>query len=561
MPSVPCSSNTCSESDALHLRRPNIHRVLVLLLATGCFIAAMSRPLAAQANTVPGLTAALTDASGLRILGRRGLGHPGGEVAIAFSTTTCNLGTANIQWDGPMAPRHPVFAFSIVREIDGRLEQISDPDAAFVKHAFGVGLPSSCGGPCQPTGLGLGPNCSDVYNAFTNGNRFFLGPRQEVDPWLGIWEPVGSYFDRGDPDVGLPGNSDGQRSLFQNSANFPTDPVQNRLAVGEADLVAADRLWFCCQIVVRGEDGDLRRDNLGYREFTADWAEPNWTLTEIGAWRRGSVLENWNGAVVETARNGEDDGHFFVASHVTQLGPTTWRYDYAAQNFDNARGAAALRIPLCAGASLANVRFRDANANALDDWTHARVGPELAFLAGPTNPLDWHSFYSFSFETDVPPSPGEVTLDQARIGPGALAVSLPAPVPAPAARITFYGAGCGSPHPVLSSNGPPRVPTPGFALKVATVPHAPGLLLVSLGADSIPLGNGCVQHLESTVLITHGFFAADPNGIALSPFPIPNDPVLEGLRLYWQAARIVAGGPMLGAASLSNGLELLLSCR
>ncbi|MCA8953472.1 MAG: hypothetical protein KDE27_28425, partial [Planctomycetes bacterium] len=350
--------------------------------------------LAAQSNTITGLDAALTDGSGPTYQGRRGAAHPTGEIALSWALTTCNVGTANIQWDAPMDERHPFFAMAVVRLANGRPEQITRPAETYVKHGFGIGTPLDCGGTCQPTGLGLGMHCSDVYGSFSNANRFFLGPAGEIDPWLGDWVAVGSYFDRGDPDVGPPGNQDGVRSLLHGSGNFPSDPVKNRVTLPESEVLAAGRLFYCSQLVVRGEDGDLRADDLGHRELAASYAAPDWTFADVGTWQTGSVLESWPGATVGRARNGDDDGHFVVAVVATDLGGGQWHYEYAVHDVDNARGGAALRVPLCPTANAGNFTFRDTDDNPLNDWTAVVVGGELAFQAAAGNALEWNNIFN-----------------------------------------------------------------------------------------------------------------------------------------------------------------------
>ena len=46
------------------------------------------------------------------------------------------------------------------------------------------------------TGSLMGVNCSDTYGAGNNGDRNWLGPATELDPWLGTWNPI-QYHRRG----------------------------------------------------------------------------------------------------------------------------------------------------------------------------------------------------------------------------------------------------------------------------------------------------------------------------------------------------------------------------
>jgi hypothetical protein len=111
------------------------------------------------------------------------------------------------------------------------MEQISD--RSYCKHAFTSASTSGACGPCNGIGGNMmGVTCSDTYSAGNNASRGNLGPADEIDPWLGTWNHIGSYFDQGDPNVGAPGNNDGNQSPI----NVGSDDVKNRVTVKEADL-------------------------------------------------------------------------------------------------------------------------------------------------------------------------------------------------------------------------------------------------------------------------------------------------------------------------------------
>lgn len=523
-------------------------------------VAVLTSALAAQWNTIPGLDGRLTNAASPAYFGRRGAAHPNGEVAMACSYTMCNPGTVPIQWTAPMTPFHPMFAMAVVRQTATRMEQITDSSTTYVKHAFAAAnAASTCGGTCQAgSGGQLRVNCTDTYGAGTNGNRFYLGPAEEIDPWTGIWEPVNSYFDRGDPDVGVPDNADGVRSLTSTSGNFPNDPVKNRITLQEQDLLAPGTLWYCCHVVCRGEDGDLHFDNLGHRELTSTWTGSTWTFAVPGAFTEGSVLSEWTGASVSSGRNGDDDGHFVVAVKVTPLGGNLWHYEYAVQNFDNHRGGASLRLPVCPSLSVTNITFRDTNGDPLDEWTATRVGAELVFDAPATNPLNWNHIYNFGFDCDIAPAAGDVVIDQARIGPGALSVTVGTQVPAGLAAVLALGPGCGAPPPALATSGLPRIPSPAFTLDVTTQPASPAFVFASLGGDNV-LFSGCNVYVDAGFFL-FGSTTADGAGFAQVPFPIPLDLSMDGLHVTWQAAAAINGAPFLGFLELSNGIETVLGC-
>src|SRR5262245_1013056 len=140
---------------------PVTMRALSLLLLTSTVVATV----AAQSNTIPGTDGRLTDNSGPSYFGRRGPANPNGEIGISYSYTMCNAGTVDIPWTAPMNPSHPMFAFMVVRESNGRMEQITNSAQTYVKHAFGAANGSSTCGPCQSGAVGLHVGCSDTYGA------------------------------------------------------------------------------------------------------------------------------------------------------------------------------------------------------------------------------------------------------------------------------------------------------------------------------------------------------------------------------------------------------------
>jgi hypothetical protein len=535
------------------------HRLLRSFVAIAIAAAA-----SAQTNTIVGLDARLTDNAGPLFVGRRGPAFPNGEIALAYSYTLCNAGSVNIAWVPPMHPSHPMFAMMVVREANGRFEQITTDATTYVKHGFSAANdPSTCGGTCAPPilGPGLRPQCSDTYTAGTNANRHYLGPASEIDPWTGVWTPVGSYFDRGDPEVAPPQNTDGQRSLMGNGPVFQADPVKNRITLREPDLLAASQLWMCCHVVVPGEHGDLRFDNLGHRQLQATPNLGFWSFGNPAPFTSGSVLAQWSGASLAHARNGDDDGHFLVAGKVTPIGGALWHYEYAVHNFDNRRGGASLRIPVCPTTIVTNVTFRDPNGDPLDDWTHARFGAELVFSAPAGNALAWNNIFNFGFDCDIGPQNGDVAIDQALLGPGALTVHVAAPVPSGLAAVTALGPGCGAPAPSLGTAAPlPLIPDPGFAFTWNGAPNAAVYVFAAFDDAAIALAPGCMQWLAPD-FFPYGAYLTDGTGAAMAPAPIPNIAALEGRTCDWQGVEVVPGGPFLGFLQVSNGLELRLATR
>ena len=400
--------------------------------------------LLAQANTVPGLDGRLDLVDNLDYYGRRGAAYPNGEAGMAMLNEMCNPGTVVIPWQAAMQPNHPKFGFLIVRESNGRMEQISD--RSYCKHAFTSTNYSGPCGTCQNPGTGsvMGIHCADTYGSGNNADRNWLGPADEIDPWLGTWNPIGSYFDQGDPNVGAPNNSDGVRSP---SYNGPDD-VKNRVTVKETDLITPGANYFYgIHLLHQGEALANRGDNLASRGFTPSWNGSSWSFgnNSVGmVW--GSILQHWQGATLDSGSNGNDDGRFFVACKVTPLGGGQFHYEYAVHNVDNSRGGATFRVPVDPAAVVANYSFRDIDNNALNNWIGARQGNEVVFTAPVSNPLNWNTIYNFGFDCNIAPGGGGVVLDEARLGAGALSVTVLSQIPGgvPVAQVTSVGTPCAS---------------------------------------------------------------------------------------------------------------------
>jgi hypothetical protein len=536
------------------MQHASVHVVATTLL-WGC--------LAAQSNTVSGIDGNLYEIGPLAVWGRAGAAWPNGQVAISSANSVCNSGTVDIPWlppgsTGPMGEDHPQFAFMMVSLAGDRLVQVSD--RSFVKHAFLSinGSQGSCGTCLRPPPPAMASNtllyvgCSDAYGSATNGDRFWLGPPDEIDPWLGTWNRVGSYFDRGDPAVSGAAATDGVRSLTSAMTNA-MGTVVNRVTIREQDLVVPGAQFFLqAQLVLRGESVALRADNLRTCGIAFGWNGTSWSAATVGPSQQNGVLDRWPGATLGSAGNGLDDGRFRAAVKVTGPVAGLWHYEYAVHNVDNQRGAAALRIPVCAAARVLNPGFHDVDDDALNEWLATVGNGEIAFTAPANNPQDWNTLFNFWFDSDAAPVAGLVTIDQARLGPGALSVQVASSVPGFVPNV-HLGGGCGAPAVAIQANGVPAIPNLAFAAQVRTSPATGVIVFFSWGGASLPLGGGCTQRLDSASLGTIGFLLTDPTGLANLPLAIP--PGVAPGTLHLQAISLVPGsGALLGAFNLSNGL-------
>lgn len=550
-------------------------RTTLLLLG----ITAACGNLLAQSNERgAGYDGALTDISSATDWGRRGPAYPGGEVGVSFRNQLCNPGNVPIEWRTPgggigsvIQTDHPKFGFLVARELGGRFVQISD--WSYVKHAFyALASPSTCGGTCQPpavAGTQLGVSCSDVYSADNNANRQYLGPPSEINPWLGTYNinlaattasAVGSYFDIGDPaQSGYPAAADGIKSL--STSGF--DAVKNRVTIREADIPSGGTMYFQVHVIHEGERVENRANNVMSRPFSMTWVggagTSAWSSTTTGTATLGSILNRWPGAAISWGSNGgtgtltDADGRFLVA--VKTSGPVNgfWHYEYVVQNLDNNRGGGSFRIPLCGGARVQNLGFRDIDQNPLNDWTATVGSNEIAWTSNGTNPLNWNTLYNFWFDCDVAPAAGNVLIDQARIGPGSLSVSVPTTLPGLQTAIDLGGA-CGTPAVTLVANDLPTAGNTAFQVDVTSDPYTLFALLYSPTTVSVPLGGSCTLITDLSNYLVWNFYITDDTGAGVIPLPVP--PGQTPIEAYFQALTLIPNPPVLGLFGLSNGIKL-----
>ncbi len=517
----------------------------------------LATPLLAQAGSIPGIDIKLYDVYGPTVYGRRGAAYPNGEMTMAISHAMCNAGTLNLPWVGwvsgsgsTMVDTYPKIAFLIARESGGRMVQASGK--SFMKHsrvAYNLGS-SQCNTCTSGAGGQFRVGCFDAYSTGFNGNQYNLGPTTEANPWEGSWNPQGSYFDRGDPAVSGAAATDSIQSLSVTG----WDVHKNRINIREQELAVPGASFYGqAQVCIKTEPGTARANNFASRGLNITWGGSSWSSSaQAGPSVQGSVLNRWSGASVATASNGTDDGHFHVAVKVTGPVNGLYHYEYAIHNQDNHRGAASLRIPLCATARVFNVGFHDIDGDALNDWTMSRTSTELSFLATATNPLDWNCIYNVWFDSDAAPTAGTVTLDQARPGPGALSVNVASQIPSLLLN-EYLGAGCGTPTPALWATGLPNSPNPGYGLRTMAAPGNAVLFAFATQTAAEPVG-GCTIWIDSAMLLTTALVTADGSGLASFALPIPAG--VTPIDLACQAFEWQIGGPILGEANARDGLRI-----
>jgi len=517
----------------------------------------LATPLVCQANSIPGTNINIYEVGAANVYGRIGPAYPNGTAGIVIGHSMSNCGSVHIPWDGVvgsiMQDQHVKIAFLLAREDAGGTRMVQISGKSNCKHSR-VAYNFSGAPPCFPCQSGPSNHfrigCYDIYSTGFNGNRSYLGPTTEINPWLGTWNPTGSYFDIGDPgQAGYPFPADNVQSLSTSG----WDAVKNRMEVPEQELIQPGSFFGQNQVVIIGEPVANRADNLVSRGVSFSWNGSSWSEGLVGSSAHGSVLTRWTGATTSMGGNGMDDGRFLVAVKVT--GPTNgmWHYEYAIQNIDNHRGGASFRLPICATARVENIGFRDIDRDAGNQWSINRAGGELQFLAAANNPLDWNTFYNVWFDSDAAPVAGDMHIDEARPGPGALTVDVATTVPG-LLGTEYLGDGCGVTVPAIYANGAPSSPNPGYQVELEADPNS-AVVLAFAGADTVvSLGGGCTTYLDDTQILVTELLISDGSGQASFSLPIPAG--LTPIDFTAQAFELAPSGALLGFLDLSNGLKI-----
>jgi len=325
--------------------------------------------------------------------------YPNGRTGLTMSTTSCNVGTVNIPWNAPMQTTHPVIALNLYRLLNGKFEHVG---WSWLKHGFLSTNSNGCG-TCQNPGTGslLGINCSDTYGIGNNGDRFYLGGRDEVNPFTGVWTCQGSWFSNYVNDC-----------TRRNPGSVTLDAVDHRLDCLDADLGNAGARYFYEAYYITPNDINTY-NNLGSREATMSWNGSSWTINTTGTMVQGPAINRW-GELRSTAQP-QTEGDVIVALQTTDLGGGMWRYDYALYNHNLDRQVSTFSVPLPFGATVQNTGFRDIDRDANNAWTAVQNDDTITwstpgFGQAGANPLKYSSVFNFRFETNVPPASTSTTL-------------------------------------------------------------------------------------------------------------------------------------------------------
>ena len=343
----------------------------------------------------------------------------------SIGSTACNIGDANLLW-GRYHQGTPTFGMNTYRLEDGRLVQVG---MSFAKHAQRAVVNPGCGRKCNGEGDSvLGVGCRDIYTADINGIQSRLGPRSQVNAWTG---ELGEY----DAEIG--------------------DAIFRRIQIAEEDIDVAvhkDALYFIEGVFVGLDDAGVfgnGENNASYRRVNVS-TEFEFTpagLTAIGlpailAWHdHGLGVGVPDPSVTVNAVDVPNEGRYYVASKVIDLGDGMWQYEYGIFNLNSDRSAGRLSVPKSLGVNLSDIGFHDVNYHSGEpydntDWSND-VGPTIIVWSSPatfeenpdSNALRWGMMYNFWFTADAPP--GEATAWISLFKPGTpTRVTFAVPTPA-----------------------------------------------------------------------------------------------------------------------------------
>jgi hypothetical protein len=326
--------------------------------------------------------------------------------AYTLGTFTCNVGDANLNWNGGTGS--PWLAMNAYRMEDGRLEQIG---MSWCKNACCAGAGDGCPtGDCNGVGGDhLGVGCLDVYGAFYNGGQTRLGPRSGINAFTG--------------------------AISANSFRTGND-IYKRLQIRQTDLdpaAHAGAVYFMegQYIAIDEIPGEAAYNNVSYRPATLSPTSFEFSMisaTQTGlpalyAWRdHGNGMNVADPTVTISNLDVPGEGRFVFGCKAIDQQDGTWRYEYAVYNINSDRsgGSFAVRVPI--GAEVSGIGFHDVNYHSGEvydntDWRGTRVGDRIVwnspqpFAQNPnSNALRWATMYNFWFVADRPPAASDVSL-------------------------------------------------------------------------------------------------------------------------------------------------------
>jgi cysteine-rich repeat protein len=329
----------------------------------------------------------------------------GGMEAFAVGTTSCNIGSENLQWVAS-TNEHPVISQNMYRLKDGRYEQVGQ---SWLKHGFTALTQNICGCGCSGQGGSvLGVGCSDPYCCGLNGSQARLGPRSEVNAHTGFYP-----YPFTDGDQGSTGDSTYKRLQVPISDLDPAQDGGGTYFV-EGHYIASDD--------AADGNGD---NNASYRQITVSGSGSSWSISLASTTQREQPgIRAWQDSdpsVVETDVRILNEGLVILAAKTTDLGGGMWHYEYAVQNLNSDRSIHSFSVPIDPTANVSNIGFNDVHSHSgepydLTDWPGSKVGSAVVWQTDDfgTNPnanaIRWSTMYNFRFDADRGPQATQATL-------------------------------------------------------------------------------------------------------------------------------------------------------
>ena len=416
---------------------------------------------------------------------------PNGRLGMSMATTSCNVGDVNVTWLAAMNEDHPGIAMQVYRELDNRFEQVG---VSWIKHGFFALSNSQCTTCQNPSpGTFLGVGCSDTYGLSNNGDRFWLGPRDEWDPNLGTWDCMNSFFDGTPADCVRSENGSGN------------GPVNHRLEGFDGDYGLPGATYYYEAMYMVNADEALR-NNIGSRECTMFWNGNTWIFStpSTGSGNpliEGPAVERY-GDMTTIKRLDGGNGEVVLSVDVQDLGDGTWRYEYALFNWTLDRMVRQFSMPT--NGLVSNFYFHDIDDEAGNDWVVTTTAKNVTWTYNDAvfpghkvgGALEFGTLYNFGFTSNRPPATrtaalgihesgnGGDLMGVDTLGPSVLALSADdlAPSEGQTAMLEMSGGGVSGMIAIIGVSGVPIVP---LLITPAPVPFVGGELSVPV---VIPVG-------------------------------------------------------------------------
>jgi len=383
----------------------------------------ISGPLSAQCNPGNGVGGTGPDVVVGELTTPSSYGNAGGYYAYSVGTTSCNIGTAGLNWIAS-TPDHPVIAQNMYRLKDGRFEQIG---MSWLKHGFAALQGNTCGCGCAPgSGSLLGVGCSDPYSAGLNGSQSSLGARSEVI------DPTSGQF------------------IYPRVLQPPTlDLTTRRLRVRGEDLdptLNPGALYFVEGHYLAPDDAAAgnAHNNASYRQISVGSTPANYPLSYVGGTQRQlQGIRAWsaNDPSVTLIEIADGSGGLFILGYKVNeiLGTGLYQYEYALYNMDSTRGARLFNVPMPSGVVASDIGFHDVEYHSTEvfdgtDWVATAAGGLIEWSTSTAaqnanaNALRWGTLYNFRFVANSPPGPATATIGLFESGiPALLTVAVEGP--------------------------------------------------------------------------------------------------------------------------------------